>query len=110
MTFPRSARQVSVSDGVVRLDDAFQSEGPGLDVEEALMTWLPVKVEGRIARVISDKGTLEIRADQGVFATKSLEEACKANHKQGTLTRIALSYSEGSQVNIGFTMTHSPRS
>ncbi|MCX5757796.1 MAG: hypothetical protein NTU83_04690 [Candidatus Hydrogenedentes bacterium] len=47
---------------------------------------------------------LEIVASQGTFALERLEDACKANHKSGVLTRIALVLSQGSTTAARFEM------
>jgi len=104
-----ATRTFALQDECVLLEDAFRFEAPGLEVEEAFVTWRDVEVEGNVARVISDKGTLEIAAEQGVVAAERLEDACKANHKSGVLTRISVVYPVGAQTTARFTMTYTPK-
>jgi len=77
-------------------------------VEEAFVTWQKVAVSGNTARVSTDKGVLEITADQGVFTVEALEEACKANHRKEMLTRIALTRPAAPAVATRFTMHYAP--
>jgi len=98
-----ASRTLTVADGAVVLEDTFRFEGDGMPVQEAFMTWLPVEVAGDVARVISGRGTLEIRADEGAFTTERLEEACKANRKSEVLTRIAVAYPPAAQRTARFT-------
>ena len=79
-------------DGTVVLEDHFTFSGGGPEVEEALMTWCDVDVDGPVARVLSDEGVLEIRGENVTFAAERLEKACNANHKPGVLTRITAVY------------------
>ncbi len=108
-TLREAERRVALRDGVIRFDEVFAFDGAGEDVEEAFVTWLPVEVDGAVARVSSDKGTLEIRADQGTFTAERLVDACKANHKKEVLTRIAVTYPAGAHMAAGFTITFVPQ-
>ena len=98
-------RTVSVGMEGVALTDTFEFEGAGLAVEEALMTWHPVAVEGGAARISTDKGTLTLRTDGGKWRTESLAEACKANRKSPTLTRITLDCPAAPKTTVTITMT-----
>ncbi|HPO15950.1 MAG TPA: heparinase II/III family protein [Candidatus Hydrogenedentes bacterium] len=106
----RSAtRQIRLEQNVLALEDAFKSKAPGLDVEEAFVTWQAVEVNGNVARILSDKGVLAIRAEEGVFRAERLEEACKANHKKDMLTRITVAYPASPERAARFVMTYRPR-
>ncbi|MCX5769493.1 MAG: heparinase II/III family protein, partial [Candidatus Hydrogenedentes bacterium] len=87
----QARRCFELNNGEVVLQDAFVFEGELLEVEEAFMTWHDVETNGNTARITTGKGTLEIRAEYGTFATEKLDEACRANKKTGTLTRISIS-------------------
>ena len=89
-----------------RSDYAFK--GAGLAVEEAFITWLPVQVHDNIARIQSDRGSVEMTADEGTFQSERLEEACKANHKHGVLTRITLAYPAASKRAVHVAMRYLP--
>jgi len=99
-----AARHVTVQEGAVVLKDTFQFDGDGLEVHEAFVTWLPVEVADGVARVASDHGTLEIRAEEGAFVAERLEQACKANRKSGVLTRLAVTYPPTRERATRFTM------
>ena len=99
-----AVRSIDIHGGEVILQDSFTFEGETREIEEAFMTWNPVEIGGNVARVITDKGTLEIRAENGTFARERLEEACKANKKEGVLTRIAAVYPASTQVKARFSM------
>ena len=100
-----AVRSIEMRDGEVILQDSFAFEGDGCDVEEAFMAWNPVEISGNVARVTTDKGTLEIRAENGTFTSERLEEACKANKKSGILTRIASVYPASAQIKARCAMT-----
>ncbi len=105
----QATRNLRLDSGAVVLEDAFQCEAPGLDVEEALITWQKVETDGNVARVISEKGTLSIRVEEGVFKTERLEEACKANRKKDMLTRITVTYPAAVERTARFVMTYCPQ-
>jgi hypothetical protein len=100
-----AVRSMEVREGEVILHDSFAFEGDGYEVEEAFMTWNPVEVSGNLARLTTDKGTLEIRAENGTFTSERLEEACKANNKSGVLTRIASRYPVSARTEARYAMT-----
>jgi hypothetical protein len=99
-----AVRSIEMHGGEVILQDSFAFEGDGCEVEEAFMTWNPVEINGNVACVTTDKGTLEIRAENGTFTGERLEEACKANKKEGVLTRIAGVYPASTQIEARFSM------
>lgn len=103
-----AVRNVRLDGENIAFEDSYAFEGSGLPVEEAFITWLNVETDGPVARVISPRGVLEIRADQGVFATERLEDACRANQMSATLTRITLSYPEAATISARFTMVYHP--
>ena len=104
-----ASRRASLGDGVFSLEDRFEFADAGMPVEEAFVTWQRVEINGNMARVISDRGTLEIEADTGVFTAEPLRDACQANHKKGLLTRIALVRDGASSVDARFTMRYAGR-
>jgi Heparinase II/III-like protein len=68
--------------GGVTLSDNFQFSDKPLEVEEALMTWLPVEVQGATAIVRGEKRTLRLSIEQpagAAFAVEELTEASAAN-------------------------------
>lgn len=100
-----AVRTFQVRNGEVSLQDSFTFEGEACEVEEAFMTWQAVNVNGNIARVTTDKGTLEVRVENGSFTSERLEEACKQNRKQGVLTRIACVFPASQQIDARFSVT-----
>ncbi len=95
-------------DGALAMDTRYAFEGAGLDVEEAFVTWLDVETDGATARLRSGSGVLEIRAAAGEFAAERLEEACKANHKSGVLTRITLLQPAAPEIQNRYTFVYLP--
>jgi len=95
-------------DGALAMDTRYAFEGAGLDVEEAFVTWLDVETDGATARLRSGSGVLEIRAAAGEFAAERLEEACKANHKSGVLTRITLLQPAAPEIQNRYTFVYRP--
>jgi len=106
----KATRTISLHDGLVTLEDTFECSEPGLDVEEALVTWQVVATNGSTARIVTDNGTLEIRADQGPFKAERLEDACKANGKPGVLTRLSLTYARATGIRSRLTFAFHPAS
>jgi len=100
---------VMQSNGVITLKDHYAFMGEGLEVEEGFMTWLEVEVDGPVARITSDSGALELRADAGTFAVQRLEEECKANKKPGVLKRITLASPKAAEHRFRYTMTYAPK-
>ena len=107
-TLKSASRTLSLENGAVDIEDTFAFEGGGLEVEEAFITWRAVDVEGAVARVRTENGVLEIRAESGCFTAERLEEACKANQKPGVLTRIAVTYPPQANRTVRFTMAFHP--
>ncbi len=101
-----ATRDLRLDPSAVVLEDTFQCEAPGLEVEEALVTWQKVETDGNVARVISEKGILSIRVEEGVFKTERLEDACNANHKKAVLTRITVTYPAAAERTARFVMTY----
>ena len=74
----------------VVLKDIFKFKKP-MKIQEAFVTWLPVKCVGKKAYIIGKKDKLELIVDEpaGVkFFVKKLEKECKENAKTGLLRRI----------------------
>ncbi len=89
----KATRTLTMSaDGTITFLDVFDSDAPGVSIEEAFMTWQSVKVDGAVARIESPTGCLVLEASDGLFEVKSFEEECQANKKEGVLSRIALGF------------------
>jgi hypothetical protein len=95
-------------DDSITLTDAFAFLGDGLEVQEAFMTWHEVEIDGNVARVRAENGTLELSADTGAFAVESFEEECQANKKNRILKRISLTCPASPRIERTFRMTYKP--
>ena len=79
--------------GDVVLEDAFLSEGAGLPIEEAFVTWFDASVSGSTARITGQRHTLEMTVEEPAGASFSLEvmrEASEANAKPVPLKRLTI--------------------
>lgn len=103
-----AVRSIAMTETGVILEDLFRFTGEGLPVEEALVTWHQVEANGSTARITTDKGTLEIRADSGDFAVETLEDICRVNKKSGVLKRITVMKPAASETTSRFEMTFHP--
>jgi hypothetical protein len=106
----KAERNVTLeADGTVTMDAAYEFEGDnGRAVEEAFITWRPVMVHEGIARISGTDGILDIRVNEGIFETERLEEACRANHKKETLTRITVHYPTAQKTAARYTFVWHP--
>lgn len=101
-----ASRDVTLGASGMDITDRFVFSGAGQPVEEAFVTWQRVEADGRAARITTDTGAVEITADQGTFTVEPLEEACKANHRDDLLTRIALSLPAAPASTVHFTFAY----
>lgn len=77
--------------GTVGLQDDFSFSGRPAEVEEALITWLDVEVNGSTAAIRGERHTLRLTIEepQGTtFHLERLEEESRANAKPGVLKRL----------------------
>jgi len=94
----RRTLRLNAANGEIRLEDSFAFAGQPLEVEEAFVTWCPVQVEGGAARVLGQNSALEMTIEEpgGVtLRAERLEEASRANRKEGTLTRLSATLPAG---------------
>lgn len=96
------------SDGTLVMEDVARFEGAGLEFQEALITWLDAEAEGPVVRLRGEKGALEIRSEDVAFEVERLEEASRANHAEGTLSRITATWSAAPEIHARFVMTYVP--
>ena len=104
----KAHRKFTLSSDGVFLEDSFVFGTGGGEVEEAFVTWRDVDVEGSVARVKAKGGVLEIRLEGGVFAAEPLDEACRANHKSDTLTRLSVDFGKSAETVARFHMVFHP--
>jgi hypothetical protein len=94
----RRTLELATDTGLVTLTDEYEFAAGPLAVEEAFTTWSTVVVSGSTARITGEQGALELSIVEpagAVFAAESLEEACRANLLDGTLTRLSVTLPEG---------------
>jgi hypothetical protein len=80
------------SDGVIVLRDDAQFTGGPLEVEEALITWREVAVDGATALVQGERHALRLTIESppgAQFHLERLEEASQANAKPAVLKRLS---------------------
>jgi hypothetical protein len=77
--------------GTIWLRDTFRFSGEGGEVEEALLTWLPVESTGATATITGRQHRLRLTIEQPAgaqFALDTLERESRANHKPELLKRL----------------------
>ncbi|MFN8517166.1 MAG: heparinase II/III family protein [Chloroflexia bacterium] len=77
--------------GSVWLKDVFRFTDEGEEVEEALVTWLPVEVAGATATIQGRRHRLQLTIEQPdnvQFTVERLEQESRANHKPAVLNRL----------------------
>ena len=76
----------------------FDFAGPPLAVEEAFVTWETVVIQGATAQVCGKRSALEMTIEEpagAAFQVERLEDECRENRREGTLSRITVSLPEG---------------
>jgi hypothetical protein len=102
----KAERQFTLSkEGAVTMTARYRFS-EAMPVEEAFLSWLPVEVEGSIARIRSAEGVLELEANAGRFQAERLEQACKENSKKRMLTRVTLHCDSATQIDRLYTMRY----
>jgi hypothetical protein len=84
--------------GHISLEDKFQFSGKALEVEEAFVTWFPVSIDGATAKVRGKHSELSmniIEPSDVTFALENLTNECRANLREGTLSRLSVCLAEG---------------
>lgn len=96
----RRTLRLNPASGVASLEDVFDFSGPPQDVEEAFATWAEVDIQGACAWINGKENRLELRLEEpagAVFHVERLEEDCRANRREGVLSRISAALPAGSQ-------------
>jgi hypothetical protein len=94
----RRALRLSSGTGEVSLEDVFEFRDAPLAVEEAFVTWHTVEVNGATARVVGRRSALALTIEEpngARFCATRLEEECRANHREGVLTRLVVALPDG---------------
>lgn len=87
----RRTLSLNPTSGELLLDDRFEFDGEILNVEEGFVTWLPVEISGGTALIKGDRSTMQLTIEEPVgtvFQVQSLEADCRANFREGKLTRL----------------------
>jgi hypothetical protein len=85
--------------GEVLLEDCFAFDGAAQEIEEAFVTWADVRTDGARAHITGKRAALMLQVVEpagAVFSAERLEEACRANRRDGVLTRLAVLLPPGS--------------
>jgi hypothetical protein len=94
-TLTRAHRKLRLASesGEIWLEDVFTFSGDSLEIEEAFVTWESVSVDGPSARITGHQGALLLRIEEPsgmAFSATLLEQDCRANGRQGCLTRLTV--------------------
>ncbi len=98
LTQARRTLRLDITSGVVTLEDAFAFATEALPIEEAFVTWFAAEVDGGTARILGQETTLTLTIEEpagAVFTAERLEEDCRANQRDGVLTRLAAALPDG---------------
>ncbi len=77
--------------GETLVEDVFVFDDTPLQVEETFVTWFPVEVNGPTAQVTGKRTSLELTVQEpegATFWATRLEKECRANQREGILTRL----------------------
>ncbi len=105
-TLTKAERTLTLTKQGITLTDTFEFSNQGEEIEEALVTWLPVTIENNIATLHGKNGKVKISPSSGTFEIESLKEQCEANNRSGELSRIKLKLPAQPQTQITFTMEY----
>jgi len=92
----------------LKMTDSFEFSGKGEEIEEALISWLPVTIRDNTANIGGQKGSIAIKSDSGKFEVESLKKQCEENHHSGELSRIKLNIPAQTKSEVSFIMTYRP--
>ena len=103
-----AVRRIRFGSDALTLEDHFVFHKGSHTVEEALMTWQTVTIEGCTARIESPEGRLVITSLNGDFAAEDLTDACRENAKSETLTRLTVTGSVEDEGRFQFNLHFEP--
>ena len=98
LSLARRTLRLNPKDGAAWLEDLFTFEGAALPIEEAFLTWFPTEVAGPVARIHGQHTALKLSIQKPAgtaFTMTSLADECRANEREGTLTRLAVTLPVG---------------
>lgn len=105
-----AVRTYEISEKGLTIIDSFQFEDNGEPIQEALITWLPVKISDNKALITSEDGDLEIISSWGKVSAESLKDHCMRNNKTGELTRITIDIPPQKETEILIEANYIPKS
>ena len=79
--------------GAVILEDRFAFSGDSLNIEEALVTWFPVRISGGVADILGSRATLKLQIvepPEATFKAEDKSSECQINQREGSLTRLSI--------------------
>ena len=100
LTQARRRLELDEITGVIRLADHFEFAAAPLEIEEAFVTWFSTTVDGAAARVHGEHNTLLLTILEpagSAFNAELLTEDCRANQREGVLTRLSALLPLGAQ-------------
>jgi hypothetical protein len=84
--------------GQVTLEDDFAFSGAPPTIEEALVTWFPVKISGGEVEILGSRAALKMQVIEPAgaqFIAEDRSDECQVNQREGHLTRLSLTLPEG---------------
>jgi len=106
-TLNKAQRTIILNEKGLNITDRFEFSNQGEEIEEALITWLPVSIENNITIIKGNSGNITISTSSGTFEIESLKKQCEENNRHGELSRIKLKLPAQSQNQITFSITFS---
>lgn len=106
-TLKKAQRTILLNETELQITDDFEFSNQGEEIEEALITWLPVTIENNNAIIKSDHGKIAISPSGGIFEVESLKKQCEENNRSGELSRIKLKIPAKNKNQITFNITFS---
>lgn len=86
--------------GSILLSDSFGYSSDTIDIEEALISWLPISVAGSTARIQGQRHSLQLQIQEPAsaeFQLEELEQASRENAKPDILKRLSVQLPIGSE-------------
>lgn len=88
------------TNGEVILEDHYAFSGGSLTIEEALVTWFPVRISGGDADISGSRATLKLQIvepPEATFRAEDKSAECQINQREGTLTRLSIQLPPGAE-------------
>ena len=98
LTLARRTLRLNATSGEVTLLDVFEFEDDPLEIEEALVTWSTVEVDGATARIIGTNAAIELTIQEpttAIFEATLLNQVSHEHDKDRILTRLSIQLPRG---------------